>query len=47
MSLFAVLHDSRNINEGTDPEHGPRADEFAVELRGNLFELDDHELTLL
>jgi len=29
VSLFAVLHDSRRINEVTDPEHGPRAAEFA------------------
>ena len=47
VSLFAVLHDSRRINEVTDPEHGPRAAEFAVELRGDLFELDDHEFRLL
>lgn len=34
VSLFAVLHDSRRINEVTDPEHGPRAAEFAAELHG-------------
>ena len=32
--LFAVLHDSRRINEVTDPDHGPRAAEFARTLRG-------------
>ena len=47
VSLFAVLHDSRRINEVTDPEHGPRAAEFAVELRGSVFDLDDHEFRLL
>ena len=47
VSLFAVLHDSRRINEATDPEHGPRATEFAVELRGSVFDLDDHEFRLL
>lgn len=47
VSLFAVLHDSRRIDEFTDPEHGPRAAEFATELRGNVFDLDDHEFRLL
>lgn len=47
VSLFAVLHDSRRINEMTDPEHGLRAAEFAVELRGTVFDLDDHEFRLL
>ena len=47
VSLFAVLHDSRRINEVTDPEHGPRAAEFASELRGSVFDLNDHEFRLL
>ena len=33
VSLFAVLHDSRRVNEWTDPDHGPRAAEFASSLR--------------
>jgi uncharacterized protein len=45
--LFAVLHDSRRVNEGTDPGHGPRAAEFARTLRGRLFDLSDHEFRLL
>ncbi len=45
--LFAVLHDCRRINEHTDPEHGPRAAEFARTLRGRLFDLPDHEFCLL
>jgi uncharacterized protein len=45
--LFAVLHDSRRINEGTDPDHGPRAAEFARTLRGRLFDLPEHEFLLL
>lgn len=45
--LFAVLHDSRRIHEHTDPEHGPRAAEFARTLRGRLFDLPDHEFDLL
>ena len=47
VQLFAVLHDSRRQNEVTDPEHGPRAAEFALELRGSVFDLDDHEFRLL
>jgi uncharacterized protein len=47
ISLFAVLHDSRRLNEDTDPEHGARAAEFAAKLRGSVFELDDHEFRLL
>ena len=33
--LFAVLHDSRRINEGHDPDHGPRAAEFARSSTGS------------
>ena len=29
VQLFAVLHDSRRLSEATDPDHGPRAAEFA------------------
>lgn len=47
VQLFAVLHDSRRVNEGTDPQHGPRAAEFAMELRGRIFDLDDNEFRLL
>lgn len=47
VQLFAVLHDSRRINEATDPDHGPRAAEFARTLRGRLLNLPDHEFGLL
>ncbi len=47
VQLFAVLHDSRRVNEGSDPQHGPRAAEFVVELRGRVFDLEDHEFRLL
>lgn len=47
VSLFAVLHDSRRVNEFSDPDHGPRAAQFAAELRGSLYDLDDHEFQLL
>jgi uncharacterized protein len=39
--LFALLHDARRVNEHTDPDHGPRAAEFAGSLRGRLFDLAD------
>lgn len=45
--LFAVLHDSRRVDEYGDPEHGPRAAEFARTLRGRLFDLPDHDFNLL
>jgi uncharacterized protein len=45
--LFALLHDSRRVNESWDPDHGPRAAEFARTLRGRLFDLPDHEFRLL
>ena len=41
VSLFAVLHDSRRINEGSDPDHGLRAAEFAAGIRGKVFDLED------
>ena len=47
VSLFAVLHDSRRINEFSDPGHGPRAAEFASTLRGTLIDLDDYHFRLL
>lgn len=47
VSLFAVLHDSRRLNELSDPNHGPRAAQYALELRGNVFELPDDDFRLL
>ncbi len=47
VQLFAVLHDSRRIGEGEDPDHGPRAAEFARTLRGLVFELADADFELL
>ncbi len=47
VTLFAVLHDSRRINELSDPQHGPRAAAFAGTIRGKLFELSDHDFALL
>lgn len=45
--LFALFHDSRRVNEFSDPDHGPRGAEFARELRGRLFNLPDPEFRIL
>lgn len=45
--LFAIFHDSRRENEYSDPDHGCRGAEFAKQLRGDLFDLSDHEFSLL
>jgi uncharacterized protein len=47
VQLFAVLHDSQRRNEGHDPQHGPRAADFAALVRGVVFDLDDHDFGLL
>jgi uncharacterized protein len=47
VQLFAILHDSRRINEGGDPKHGPRAAAYASELRGLVFDLVDPAFRLL
>src|SRR5688500_13684207 len=45
--LFAVMHDSRRHDEGTDWGHGQRGAELARLLRGKLFDLDDARLDML
>lgn len=47
VELFAFLHDSQRENDGRDPEHGPRAAEFARSLAGSAFRLEPSELELL
>ena len=47
VELFALLHDSRRLNDDYDPEHGPRAALFAQSLVGRGFELGSSELQLL
>lgn len=39
--LFSLFHDSRRVHDGYDEEHGPRGANFAEELRGKYFQLDD------
>ena len=45
--LFAIFHDSRRENEGTDPGHGRRGAEFAVAVRNPLIDLDDADFETL
>jgi uncharacterized protein len=45
--LFAVFHDSKRAGEFDDPDHGWRGAEFARQLRGRLFDIDDDGFRLL
>jgi uncharacterized protein len=47
VTLFALFHDCRRVNEGWDGDHGLRGAEFAQSLRGTLVNLDDTEFRLL
>ena len=47
VTLFALFHDSRRINEVRDDGHGLRGAEFASSLRGSLIHLDDTRFDLL
>ena len=47
IELFAFLHDSRRLNDYADPFHGKRASQYARELRGKFFEIDDNGFELL
>lgn len=47
VTLFALFHDARRVNEGTDPDHGQRGADLAAELRDDWFELDDSQFKLL
>lgn len=43
--LFALVHDSQRLDDGTDPEHGPRAAQFVLDNKDILFgflRADDH-----
>lgn len=41
VTLFALFHDSRRVNEDWDEDHGLRGAEFAQSLRDKLVHLDD------
>ena len=45
--LFAVFHDSRRENDGSDPDHGLRGADLAAALRGRLFDLSDADFDVL
>jgi uncharacterized protein len=47
VSLFALFHDARRINEDQDDDHGLRGGQFARSLRGELVHLDDDRFELL
>jgi len=47
VQLFAVLHDAKRENEAVDDDHGRRGAEYAARLRGDLFDLPDHDFNLL
>jgi uncharacterized protein len=47
VEVFALLHDSQRVNDGRDPEHGPRAAAFAESLGGDGLGLDSAALVLL
>ena len=46
VQLFSILHDSRRKNEHTDPAHGSRGAQLALELRDHL-PIADEEFQLL
>jgi len=45
--LFALFHDSRRMNDGTDDGHGALGAAYAAELRGDVYDLDDNRFALL
>jgi len=47
VKLFALLHDSRRMNEDRDPEHGGRGAELARSLQGRIYTLSRTDLDLL
>jgi uncharacterized protein len=47
VTLFAIFHDSRRVNESIDKGHGQRGGDLAASLRGSLVHLDDARFDLL
>jgi uncharacterized protein len=47
VTLFALFHDSRRVNEHSDFGHGHRGAIYARSLRGKLIHLDDADFDLL
>jgi len=47
VELFAFLHDSQRMHDGSDRSHGPRAADSLFKLNGDLFNLDNTGLDML
>ncbi len=47
VTLFALFHDARRVNENHDHGHGERGAEFAKSLRGTLVHLDEAQFAML
>ena len=47
IAVFALLHDTQRHTDGHDQNHGRRAAEKALDLRGVLYEATDEQLELL
>lgn len=47
VTLFALFHDARRVNDDYDPGHGMRGGDLAHSLRGSLIHLDDRRFDLL
>jgi uncharacterized protein len=45
--LFAVLHDSKRLNENFDHKHGQRAADFAASLQGKTIQLSEDQFKSL
>lgn len=45
--LFAYFHDSQRLNDGRDPEHGPRAAEYVGRFPRHLLGLSDPDIERL
>ncbi|QDT14849.1 HD domain-containing protein [Alienimonas californiensis] len=47
VTLFALFHDCRRMNDGHDPDHGRRGGAFAERLNGRFFQLEPDRLATL
>ena len=47
VSLFALFHDCRRVNDGLDPEHGLRGAKFAESMRNEMDFLTDKQFEKL
>jgi uncharacterized protein len=47
VDLFAALHDTQRLNDGYDPDHGRRAADLALRLRGDIFDATEEQMYLL